>query len=83
VGGSLGRITGEGRYIYVLNCVVHAGGMKIFSPARSIRYLADEWMAVCFHHIGVSLDIGVHALRDRNPQLAGQGKDERFPPDGY
>ncbi len=96
VGGSLGRITGEGRYIYVLNCAVHAGEMKIFSPARSIRYLADEWMAVCFHHIGVSLDIGVRATF-RFTEVAGpdtpyetetfnwqaREKDERFPPDGY
>ena len=61
VGGSLGRITRDGHYIYVLNCSVYAGEMEIYSPARPIRYLADEWLVVCFHHMGVGLDLGVRA----------------------
>ena len=61
VGGSLGRITTDPEYIYVLNCSVSAGEMEIYSPARSIRYLSGEWLAVCFHHMGDSLDLDVRA----------------------
>ena len=61
VGGSLGRITAESQYIYVLNCSVSAGEMRIFSPSRPIRYLANEWLSVCFHHMGEPLDLPVRA----------------------
>ncbi len=61
VGGSLGRIVDESHYVYVLNCAVYAGEMKIFSPARAIRYCPGEWIAVCFHHMGAALDIQVRA----------------------
>ena len=61
VGGSLGRITPDSRYVYVLNCSVSAGEMQIYSPARPIRYLPGEWLAVCFHHMGAPLDIPVRA----------------------
>lgn len=61
VGGSLGRITRESHYVYVLNCSVLAGEMEIYSPARPIRYLPGEWIAVCFHHMGEPLDLAVRA----------------------
>lgn len=61
VGGSLGRITQKSQYIYVLNCSVSAGEMEIYSPARPIRYLSEEWLAVCFHHMGEPLDLLVRA----------------------
>ena len=61
VGGSLGRITPDSRYIYVLNCSVSAGEMRIFSPARPVRYVPGEWIAVCFHHMGAQLDLPVRA----------------------
>ena len=61
IGGCLGRITPESQYIYVLNCVVSAGETKLFSPARPIRYLPDEWLAVCFHHTGEPLDLLMRA----------------------
>jgi len=61
VGGSLGRITRESKYIYVLNCSVSAGEMEIYSPARAIRYLPGEWIAVCFHHMGEPLDVAMRA----------------------
>lgn len=93
VGGSLGRICGEGRYIYVLNCAVEAGEMEIFSPARPIRYLADEWLAVCFHHMGVPMDLGVRAtfrftevtgpdkpFETETFNWQGRTESERFPP---
>ena len=51
-GGSLGRITNSGEYVFVLNCAVRSGDMTIFSPARPIRYLPGETIAVCFHHLG-------------------------------
>jgi hypothetical protein len=51
-GGSLGRITTESAYIYVLNCSVSDGEMEIFSPARPIRYLPGEWISICLHHMG-------------------------------
>lgn len=59
VGGSLGRITTTSQYIYVLNCSVSAGEMEIYSPARPIRYLPGEWLAVCWHHMGDPLDLCV------------------------
>ena len=61
IGGSLGRITSGLEYIYVLNCSVSAGEMEIYSPARPIRYLSGEWLAVCFHHMGAPLDLLVRA----------------------
>jgi len=61
VGGSLGRITAKSQYVYVLNCSVSAGEMEIYSPARPIRYLSREWIAVCFHHMGDPLDLAVRA----------------------
>ena len=61
VGGSLGRITTDSQYIYVLNCSVSAGEMEVYSPARAIRYLPGEWLAVCFHHMGAPLDLVVRA----------------------
>lgn len=60
-GGSLGRITTDSQYIYVLNCSVSAGEMEIYSPARPIRYLSGEWIAVCLHHMGDPLDLLVRA----------------------
>lgn len=61
VGGSLGRITADNQYIYVLNCSVQAGDMKIFSPARPIRFPDGEWLAVCFHQIGIPYDVVARA----------------------
>jgi len=61
IGGSLGRITRESQYVFVLNCSVSAGEMKIFSPARAIRYLPGEWISVCFHHMGAPLDTVIRA----------------------
>ena len=60
-GGSLGRILANGEYVYVLNCAVRSGDMRIFSPARPIRYLADEWISVCFHHLGERVDLACRA----------------------
>ena len=60
-GGSLGRVTVDGHYVYVLNCSVSAGEMEIYSPARAVRYLPGEWIAVCFHHMGEPLDLLVRA----------------------
>ena len=92
VGGSLGRITPNSQYIFVLNCSVSAGEMQIYSPARPIRYLAGEWLAVCFHHMGEPLDIAVRATF-RFTEVASpkdtfttrvfnwwaKGKDDSFP----
>jgi len=61
IGGSLGRITPSGHYVYVLNAAVYSGDMEIYSPARPIRYLAGEWIAVCFHHQGIPMDIKARA----------------------
>lgn len=61
VGGSLGRVARDSTYIYVLNCSVSAGEMEIYSPARPIRYLGGEWLAVCLHHMGKPLDLQVRA----------------------
>lgn len=61
IGGSLGRITCDNNYIYVLNCAVFSGEMEIYSPARPIRYLPGEWIAVCFHQIGKLMDIQMRA----------------------
>jgi hypothetical protein len=61
IGGSLGRITPDNSYIYVLNCAVFSGEMEIYSPARPVRYLPGEWIAVCFHQIGKPLDIQMRA----------------------
>ncbi|MDA1280693.1 MAG: hypothetical protein O3B95_11780, partial [Chloroflexi bacterium] len=60
-GGSLGRITTESAYIYVLNCSVSGGEMEIYSPSRPIRYLPGEWIATCFHHMGDAVDLLVRA----------------------
>jgi hypothetical protein len=91
VGGSLGRITRDSRYGYVLNCSVSAGEMEIFSPARPVRYLPGEWIAVCFHHMGDPLDLLVratfrftevpspeNALRTEFFHWDAAGRDERF-----
>ncbi len=59
IGGSLGRVTAEGKYVYVLNCAVFSGEMQPWSVARPVRYLPGEWIAVCFHHTGLPLDIQV------------------------
>jgi len=61
IGGSLGRITTDGRYVYVLNCAVDMGEMEIFSPSRPIRYIAGEWIAVCLHHHGAPHDVPARA----------------------
>ena len=62
IGGSLGRILPQGGYVYVLNCAVRGGEMEIYSPARPIRYLAGEWIALCFHHIsGEPLNLQMRA----------------------
>lgn len=61
IGGSLGRITPDNHYIYVLNCAVFSGEMEIYSPARPVRYLPGEWIAVCFHQIGKPMDIQMRA----------------------
>lgn len=61
VGGSLGRITTNSQYTYVLNCSVSGGEMKVFSPARPVRYLPGEWIAVCLHHMGEAVDLLVRA----------------------
>lgn len=61
IGGSLGRVTQDLQYSYVLNCAVSAGEMKIYSPARPVRYIAGEWLAVCFHHHGAPIDLNVRA----------------------
>jgi hypothetical protein len=61
LGGSLGRITTEGHYIFVLNAAVYSGEMAVYSPARPIRYLPGEWLAVCWHHMGIPLDVQVRA----------------------
>jgi hypothetical protein len=61
IGGSLGRITAQNDYIYVLNCAVYSGEMEVYSPSRPIRYLPGEWIAVCFHQIGKPLDIQMRA----------------------
>jgi hypothetical protein len=61
LGGSLGRITTEGQYIFVLNAAVFSGEMTVYSPARPIRYLPGEWLAVCWHHMGAPLDVKVRA----------------------
>ena len=61
IGGSLGRITRDLQYSYVLNCAVSAGEMEIYSPARPVRYIAGEWLAVCFHHHGAPIDLDVRA----------------------
>jgi len=61
IGGSLGRITPDNHYIYVLNCAVFSGEMKVYSPSSPIRYLPGEWIAVCFHQIGKRLDIAMRA----------------------
>ena len=63
VGGSLGRITNGSVYTYVLNCAVFAGEMKIFSPARSIRYLGGDWIAACFHQLGKEMDVCARDLQ--------------------
>ena len=60
-GGSLGRITTESEYIYVLNCSVSGGEMEIYSPARPIRYLPGEWISICLHHMGGPVDLLVRA----------------------
>jgi len=60
-GGSLGRITTESAYIYVLNCSVSDGEMEIFSTARPIRYLPGEWISICLHHMGGPVDLLVRA----------------------
>lgn len=61
IGGSLGRISREGHYVYVLNAAVFSGEMEVYSPSRPIRYLPGEWIAVCFHHMGLPLDVQVRA----------------------
>ena len=61
IGGSLGRITPEGEYVFVLNCAVRGGEMEMYAPARPIRYLAGEWIAFCFHHIGEPLHCQIRA----------------------
>lgn len=60
-GGSLGRITRDGNYVYVLNAGTHACNTEIYSPSRPIRYLSGEWIAVCFHHLGELIDISCRA----------------------
>jgi len=61
VGGSLGRITPSGHYVYVLNAAVYSGDMEVYSPARPIRYIGGEWIAVCFHHQGIPMDVAARA----------------------
>jgi len=80
VGGSLGRITPDSKYIYVLNCSVSAGEMQIYSPARPIRYLPGEWLAVCLHHMGEPVDIPVRATfrLTEVPSPKGSFKTEVF-----
>ncbi len=93
MGGSLGRITTTGEYVYVLNCAVYSGEMQIYSPARPIRYLSGEWIAVCFHHMGLPLDVQVRAtfrftevpapdkpLPTKTINWAAKSDDERFDP---
>ena len=50
-GGSLGRITAEGRYVYVLNCAAGTNEMQVYSPSQPVRYLPEQWMAICFHQL--------------------------------
>ena len=61
VGGSIGRIYSGTDYMILLNCAVHAGQMTLFSPARPIRYVPGEWMALCFHHMGDPNDVRARA----------------------
>jgi len=93
LGGSLGRITTSGQYVYVLNCAVYSAEMQIYSPARPIRYLPGEWIAVCFHHMGLPLDIQMRAtfrftevpaperrIETRVFEWAAKSSEERFDP---
>ena len=95
IGGSLGRITADGRYVYVLNCAVDMGEMEIFSPSRSIRYITGEWFAVCFHHHGAPNDVSCRAtfrftevtastaeLRTEYFNWGARDRDDRFPGPG-
>lgn len=50
-GGSLGRIIADGHYVYVLNCAAGTNEMQIYSPSQPIRYLPEQWIAVCFHQL--------------------------------
>ena len=61
IGGSIGRISGNSVYTFSLNCGVFAGEMAIYSPARPIRFLAGEWLAVCFHQKGDPFDLKARA----------------------
>ena len=78
-GGSLGRVTRNGEYVFVLNCAVRTGEMKIFSPSRPIRYLSGEWIAVCFHHLGYPVDLACRAtLRFTEVSSDGKGLRTRY-----
>ncbi len=91
LGGSLGRITKNSEYIYVLNAAVYSGEIQIYSPARAIRYLPGEWMAVCFHHMGIALDVQMRAtfrftevpapdeeLKTRTVDWSAKNAEDRF-----
>ncbi len=93
LGGSLGRITRDSGYVYVLNAAVYSGEMQIYSPARAIRYLPGEWIAVCFHHMGIALDVRPRAtfrftevtapdgeLKTRTGGWSAQNSEDRFDP---
>ena len=61
IGGSLGRLAAEGHYSYVLNCTVFSGEMQPWTLTRPVRYLPAQWLAVCFHHTGLPLDLSIRA----------------------
>jgi hypothetical protein len=93
IGGSLGRITAAGQYIYVLNCAVFSGEMQPWSVARPVRYLPGQWIAVCFHHTGLLVDTQVRAtfrlVEVPAPEAAGEtsvwdwaSRDGQFPGPG-
>lgn len=92
IGGCIGRITKDSRFIYVLMSGVYAGDMKVWSPAKPIRYLPGEWIAVCFHVWGELTDTRARATfrfievpADKGPYKietfnfgAGKKKDKPF-----
>jgi hypothetical protein len=94
IGGSLGRITPQNDYIYVLNCAVFSGEMQVYSPSSPVRFLPGEWIAVCFHQIGKPLNIQMRAtfrftevpapekpLATKVFNWEAKGKDDSFDPE--
>jgi hypothetical protein len=61
IGGTIGRITANSRFIYGIMCGIYAGQEKGWNPGTPIRYLPGEWIAVCLQQWGEKVDTRARA----------------------